>query len=132
MKNNETHTAENTLVDFFNKLVGYFVMSHMTPPDEHVSVFKNVVGESAAALCKRSCFYLNILLRGKKILYAAVNACRITSSLLRIAFNTVSCSKANSRWGVTVKGNVFESDVKQAKHWAYPGNSPARSRSMCS
>ena len=54
MQNNKTHTAKNTLVYFFNKLIGHFIVSHMTPPDENVGIFKNFVRKTAAALSEKT------------------------------------------------------------------------------
>lgn len=77
MENNKSHSGKHTPMYFFNELIGNLIVCHMTPPDKNIGGFKNFIGKTATALCESGCTHIEILLRRKKILDAAVDACGI-------------------------------------------------------
>ena len=50
MEHNKPHAGDNSLMYFFNELVGNLVVSRVTPPDKHVGVVEHLVGQAAMAL----------------------------------------------------------------------------------
>ena len=61
VKDYKTHTLENAVAYAAGDLFGNFVMSHMSPPDKHVGVVKNVLGQSAFGILQGGGAHLYIL-----------------------------------------------------------------------
>jgi len=72
VKNDKSHSAKNSLLNSVNYLIRYLVVSHMTPPDKNVGVFKDFLCKSAFLVVKRCRACLDVV-ASKHICKIAVN-----------------------------------------------------------
>ena len=46
VEHHQTHAMENTVTHAGNHFIGYFVMTHMTPQDEHIGGIEHLIGQT--------------------------------------------------------------------------------------
>ena len=61
MESDEAHTGVNPLTDLLRQLVGHLLVCRVTPPDENISVFEQLVGQAELGGIERSGGYLKLL-----------------------------------------------------------------------
>ena len=71
------HTAKHRFLYLNCYFIGNVAVLQMTPPDHNVRIFKELVGDAAVFVIKRSRSYGYIFIFTEEIRYCTVNALRI-------------------------------------------------------
>lgn len=77
MQDDQTHAAQNVILNLIYNCVGYLIVSHMTPPDQNVGVVQNIVGQTVLRIIQTCQAAFDVIVFAQELGNCCMQAVRI-------------------------------------------------------